>query len=114
MFDDFGTGFAQLELPEEIPARRTEDRPLFRARIARPIPTTRQSSARPSGSRKQLGLSVIAEGIEDRATADFLVSMGCGEGQGYFFGRPMPASEFEAKFLHRRRHCRSGVRLQAA
>jgi EAL domain-containing protein (putative c-di-GMP-specific phosphodiesterase class I) len=42
---------------------------------------------------------VIAEGIEDRATADFLVSMGCGEGQGYFFGRPMPASEFEAKFL---------------
>jgi EAL domain-containing protein (putative c-di-GMP-specific phosphodiesterase class I) len=42
---------------------------------------------------------VIAEGIEDRDTADFLVSMGCGEGQGYFFGKPMPASEFEARFL---------------
>ena len=49
--------------------------------------------------RGQLGLSVIAEGIENRATADFLVSMGCEEGQGYFFGRPMPASDFEAKFL---------------
>ena len=51
------------------------------------------------GLSKQLGLSVISEGVEDRATADFLVRMGCEEGQGYFFGRPMPASEFEAKFL---------------
>ena len=42
---------------------------------------------------------MIAEGIENRATADLLISMGCEEGQGYFFGRPMPAAEFEAKFL---------------
>ena len=51
------------------------------------------------GLSKQLGLSVIAEGIENRATADFLVSMGCEEGQGYFFGRPMPAAEFERQCL---------------
>jgi len=48
---------------------------------------------------KQLGLSVIAEGIENRATADLLVTMGCEEGQGYFFGRPMPISEFEIKYV---------------
>jgi EAL domain-containing protein (putative c-di-GMP-specific phosphodiesterase class I) len=48
---------------------------------------------------RQLGLSVIAEGIENRATADLLVSMGCEEGQGYFFGRPMPAQSFESQFL---------------
>jgi len=48
---------------------------------------------------KQLGLSVIAEGIENRASADLLVSMGCEEGQGYFFGRPMPARAFEDQFL---------------
>ncbi|MGY4334671.1 EAL domain-containing protein (putative c-di-GMP-specific phosphodiesterase class I) [Bradyrhizobium sp. LB7.2] len=41
----------------------------------------------------------MAEGIENRATADFLVSMGCEEGQGYFFGRPMPAEAFERQFL---------------
>jgi hypothetical protein len=44
-------------------------------------------------------LSVIAEGIENRATADYLVSRGCEEGRGYFFGRPMPANEFEQKIL---------------
>lgn len=37
------------------------------------------------GLSKQVGLTVVAEGIENRATADFLVSMGCEEGQGYFF-----------------------------
>jgi EAL domain-containing protein (putative c-di-GMP-specific phosphodiesterase class I) len=51
------------------------------------------------GLSKQLGLTVIAEGIENRATADFLICMGCEEGQGYFFGRPMPAEEFEKQLL---------------
>jgi EAL domain-containing protein (putative c-di-GMP-specific phosphodiesterase class I) len=55
------------------------------------------------GLGKQLGLTVVAEGIESRATADFLVSMGCEEGQGYFFGRPMPADAFEQQFLATKR-----------
>jgi len=44
-------------------------------------------------------VDVIAEGIETRATADLLMSMGCEQGQGYFFGRPMPATAFESQFL---------------
>lgn len=51
------------------------------------------------GLSRQLGLSVIAEGIENRATADLLASMGCEEGQGYFFGRPQPAADLERRFL---------------
>ena len=51
------------------------------------------------GLSRQLGLSVIAEGIENRATADLLISMGCEEGQGYFFGRPVPAQIFERQLL---------------
>jgi EAL domain-containing protein (putative c-di-GMP-specific phosphodiesterase class I) len=50
---------------------------------------------------KQLGLTVIAEGIENRAGADLLLAMGCEEGQGYFFGKPMPPREFEAKWFAR-------------
>ena len=48
---------------------------------------------------KLLGLSVIAEGIEDEATAELLKGMGCEEGQGYYYGPPMPAEEFERQFL---------------
>jgi EAL domain-containing protein (putative c-di-GMP-specific phosphodiesterase class I) len=51
------------------------------------------------GLSRKLGLSVIAEGIENRATADLLASMGCEEGQGYFFGKPMPAAELEKAWL---------------
>ena len=58
-----------------------------------------RSSARTINLGKLLGLSVIAEGIEDLATAELLKSMGCEEGQGYYFGPPMPAAEFERRFL---------------
>ena len=98
VFDDFGTGFASLSYLKKFPLDGLKiDRSFVLGLLANPDDAAIVSST--IGLSKQLGLSVIAEGIEDRATADFLVSMGCGEGQGYFFGRPMPASEFEAKFL---------------
>ena len=58
---------------------------------------------------KQLGLSVVAEGVESRATADFLLAMGCEEGQGYFFSRPVPAEVFEREFLNTR-YAPQGIR----
>jgi EAL domain-containing protein (putative c-di-GMP-specific phosphodiesterase class I) len=51
------------------------------------------------GLGRSLGLSVIAEGIEDRDTAELLRRMGCQQAQGYHFGQPMPAAEFEQKYL---------------
>jgi len=48
---------------------------------------------------KVLGLSVIAEGIEDGATADLLGEPRMRTRAGYYFGRPAPAAEFERKFL---------------
>jgi EAL domain-containing protein (putative c-di-GMP-specific phosphodiesterase class I) len=42
----------------------------------------------------ELGLQVVAEGIEDQATWDLLESLGCDTAQGYLISRPLPAPEF--------------------
>jgi diguanylate cyclase (GGDEF)-like protein/PAS domain S-box-containing protein len=98
VFDDFGTGFASLSYLKKFPLDGLKiDRSFVFGLLANPDDAAIVSST--IGLSRQLGLSVIAEGIENRATADFLVSMGCEEGQGYFFGRPMPARDFEAQFL---------------
>ncbi|NOJ46084.1 EAL domain-containing protein [Bradyrhizobium archetypum] len=98
VFDDFGTGFASLSYLKKFPLDGLKiDRSFVLGLLTNPDDAAIVSST--IGLSKQLGLSVIAEGIEDRSTADLLARMGCEEGQGYCFGRPMPATEFEAKFL---------------
>jgi EAL domain-containing protein (putative c-di-GMP-specific phosphodiesterase class I) len=98
VFDDFGTGFASLSYLKKFPLDGLKiDSSFVFGLLANPDDAAIVSST--IGLSRQLGLSVIAEGIEDRATADLLLRMGCAEGQGYFFGRPMPARDFEAQFL---------------
>jgi EAL domain-containing protein (putative c-di-GMP-specific phosphodiesterase class I) len=97
-FDDFGTGYASLTYLKNFPLDRLKIDRSFVQELR-----VDSDDAAIVGSTitlaKLLGLSVIAEGIEDRATADLLEQMGCEEGQGYHFGRPVPAAEFEQRFL---------------
>ena len=98
VFDDFGTGYASLSYLKKFPLDGLKiDRSFVFGLLGNPDDAAIVSST--IGLSKQLGLSVIAEGIENRATADLLASMGCEEGQGYFFGRPMPATDFGRQFL---------------
>jgi diguanylate cyclase (GGDEF)-like protein/PAS domain S-box-containing protein len=98
LFDDFGTGYASLSYLKKFPLDGLKiDRSFVTDLLADSDDAAIVSST--IGLSKQLGLTVIAEGIENRATADFLVSMGCEEGQGYVFGRPMPTDAFERQFL---------------
>ncbi len=97
-FDDFGTGYASLTYLKKFPLDRLKIDKSF----VRELRVDSDDAAIVGSTinlAKLLGLSVIAEGIEERATADLLESMGCEEGQGYYFGPPMPATEFEHRFL---------------
>jgi len=98
VFDDFGTGYASLSYLKKFPLDGLKiDRSFVFDLLTDPDDAAIVSST--IGLSRQLGLSVIAEGIEGRATADLLMQMGCEQGQGYYFGRPMPAPAFESQFL---------------
>jgi EAL domain-containing protein (putative c-di-GMP-specific phosphodiesterase class I) len=98
VFDDFGTGYASLSYLKKFPLDGLKiDRSFVRDLLTDSDDAAIVGST--VGLSRQLGLSVIAEGIEDRATADFLLSLGCEDGQGYFFGRPMPVTDLETRFM---------------
>ena len=42
-----------------------------------------------------IGLDLIAEGMETREQADFLSASGCNAAQGFYFSKPIPTDEFE-------------------
>jgi EAL domain-containing protein (putative c-di-GMP-specific phosphodiesterase class I) len=98
LFDDFGTGYASLSYLKKFPfdGLKIDRSFVFELLIDSDDAAIVGSTV---GLSKQLGLSVVAEGVENRATADLLLMMGCEEGQGYFYGRPMPAAAFESEFL---------------
>ena len=58
---------------------------------------------------RQLGVSVIAEGIEDAETCIRLQSMGCDQGQGYYFARPLDAMCCEKYLLDAQNSPKAGL-----
>ena len=111
-FDDFGTGYASLAYLKKFPLDRIKIDKSFVLKMQADSNDMAIVGATLSLGNL-LGLSVIAEGIEDRATADLLRSKGCNEGQGYYFGRPMLAAEFEQRFLSKDAQLLSGVPVKA-
>lgn len=97
-FDDFGTGFASLNLLRTFPVSRIKIDKSF-TRLVRSEPRDRVIVSGIIDMARHLGIGVIAEGVESREDAEFLRRLGCDEGQGYWFGKPVPPAIFEELYM---------------
>jgi diguanylate cyclase (GGDEF)-like protein len=93
--DDFGTGYSSLSYLKMLP--------LDELKIDRSFVQDVGKGGRGAalvGSiialGQQFGLNVVAEGVETKEQAEFLLARGCPHQQGYLFARPMPLEQFDA------------------
>ena len=93
--DDFGTGYSSLAYLQQLPVHELKIDQSF----------VRSMDSNPKDARivdtiiklaHNLNLSVVAEGVETGKSWNVLAGLGCDEGQGWFFGRPMPQNDFIA------------------
>ncbi len=96
--DDFGTGYSSLSYIKRFD--------IDRLKIARELISQIEDDYIDCQivqavvlMAKAMGLRTIAEGVETQAHLEKLLEIGCDECQGYHTGRPMPAGEFEARYL---------------
>jgi diguanylate cyclase len=93
--DDFGTGFSSLSYLRRLPLDQLKiDQSFVRA-----MPNSANDAAIAKAVielGRNLGLEVIAEGVETVAEWDALFDMGCDRFQGFLFSRPLPRPDFEA------------------
>jgi EAL domain-containing protein (putative c-di-GMP-specific phosphodiesterase class I) len=90
--DDFGTGHCSLAYLRDLPVQELK---LDRS-FVRDIAVHERDAAIVRSTidlAHSLGLTLVAEGVEDVAAAALLREMGCDVAQGYYFGRPQPGTD---------------------
>jgi EAL domain-containing protein (putative c-di-GMP-specific phosphodiesterase class I) len=92
--DDFGTGYASLAYLRQLPVDIIKIDPSFVAGLGTDA-TLDMLTRTIVGVGRDLGIEVVAEGIERPEQLKMLRAMGCGLGQGYLVARPMTASAIE-------------------
>ena len=92
--DDFGTGYSSLLRLKRLPVQKLKIDQGFVAGL----PWDEDDAAIVRvviALAKSMGMQVQAEGIEQVEQAQFLLDLACDMGQGYWFGRPMPAIDID-------------------
>ena len=95
--DDFGTGYASLASLRGLPVDIIKIDPSFVAGLGHDQTLTLLTRTVVQVGR-ELGIQVVAEGVEDPVQLQLLREMGCGYGQGFLVGRPMAAPGIESLF----------------
>ncbi|MGD2118295.1 MAG: EAL domain-containing protein, partial [Chromatiales bacterium] len=92
--DDFGTGYSSLTYLKKLPVQelKIDQSFIFNLNQSEDDAVIVRSTI---DLAHNLGLSVVAEGVESRTILETLTTLRCDIGQGYFFSRPLPANELE-------------------
>jgi diguanylate cyclase (GGDEF)-like protein len=90
--DDFGTGYSSLSHLRQLPIDRLKIDRAFVSELSNAVLGGHIASMVIELGRN-LNLTVIAEGIEDESQAQTLLRMGCHEGQGYLYAKPMASAQ---------------------
>ena len=90
--DDFGTGFSSLSYLQKLPLDRLKVDRAFVTDIHKEGQSVIAETIINLG--KKMKLKVIAEGIEEIEQQERLIELGCDEVQGFYYAKPMPASDF--------------------
>ena len=90
--DDFGTGYSSLSYLRSFPFDKIKiDQSFVRDLVERPDSIAIISAV--AGLGHSFGMTTTAEGVETQEQLDLMRAEGCTEVQGYFYSRPVPASE---------------------
>jgi EAL domain-containing protein (putative c-di-GMP-specific phosphodiesterase class I) len=94
--DDFGTGYSNLQIIAQYPVDIIKIDRSFLTGIVSGNTVMNNLLRSITDIAKNFGCSMVAEGIEQQAEAEHLLSLGCTHGQGYLFGKAMPLKELHA------------------
>jgi len=96
--DDFGTGYSCLRALQRLPVDAIKIDASFVHGCTR-NPADAAIIRTMAALAQELGLDIVAEGVERREQCELLVGLGCRTLQGFLFGRPAPERVFARRFL---------------